>query len=194
MDFSDTTSLFCSEVVSSAFRRQGVNLWMGLSSISSPGVRAWLAAFGVRHFATEEPSDLEYDPQLTVVGEWRAPEALLKDHVDNAVTDALLEEAERGEGLSYPWHMLPVARAAKGYSALLNLLGGVGPIPEGMSATAALKNTRYSERHRRIAVHVMQQGAKFQSRNGYVAPYWELLKFAREGAAWQRAGRTASLP
>ena len=37
---------------------------MGISRISSPGVARWLAAFGVRRFETQEPSDLEYDPQL----------------------------------------------------------------------------------------------------------------------------------
>jgi hypothetical protein len=54
-------------------------LWMGISHISSPGLRKWLSAFGVTHFETQEPSDLEYDPQLVVVAEWRDPETLRKD-------------------------------------------------------------------------------------------------------------------
>jgi len=37
------------------------SLWSGILHISSPGLRKWLAAFGVRHFETQEPSDLEYD-------------------------------------------------------------------------------------------------------------------------------------
>jgi hypothetical protein len=71
MDFRSNERLFCSEVVSEAYNRRGVALWMGLSHITSSGLRRWLADFGVRHFETQEPSDLEYDPQLSVVAEWR---------------------------------------------------------------------------------------------------------------------------
>src|SRR5262249_3111516 len=69
MDYTDASRLFCSEVASSAYRDLGITLWTGLSTISAPGLRRWLADFGVRHFETQEPSDLEYDPQLVVVAE-----------------------------------------------------------------------------------------------------------------------------
>jgi len=90
MDFNDNSKLFCSEVASDAYSQQGVKLWMGISNISSTGVRSWLATFGVRYFETQEPSDLEYDPQLRVVAEWHNPETLYKDHLDNAVIDVML--------------------------------------------------------------------------------------------------------
>lgn len=179
MDFEDPSRLFCSEVASAAYRKHGVTLWMGLSRISTPGVRAWLAAFGVTHFTTQEPSDLEYDPQLRVVGEWRDPEALFKDHVDNAATDVLLEGAERGERLDYPLLLLPFARLAKAYSAALNLFGGVGPVPQGMSATAALKHGRYGKRHAALVERILERARAFRAEKGYVPPYWELLKLAR---------------
>jgi len=153
---------------------------MGLSSISSPGLRSWLSAFGVRHFVTQEPSDLEYDPQLRVVAERRDPDALFKAHVDNAVTDVLLEGAERGETLDYPGLKLPFARAAKAYSWTLNLFGGVGPVPEGMSSTAALRHERYGERHSETAARVLERAQGFREKRGYTPPYWELVKLARE--------------
>src|SRR5207244_1880859 len=81
----------------------GVRLWTGLSTISAPGLRRWLSAFGVRHFETQEPSDLEYDPQLVVVAEWRDAGALMQDHIDNAAIDAMLEGAQRGDGFSSTW-------------------------------------------------------------------------------------------
>jgi hypothetical protein len=180
MDFNDTTAFFCSEVVSNAYRRFGITLWMGLSTISSPGVCSWLASFGVKHFETQEPSDLEYDPQLCVVAEWRDPEVLFKDHVDNAVIDAMLEGAEQGERLDYDWYLLPVARIAKVYSGILNLLNSVGPVPEGMSATAALRNKRFTARHAMIKAGVLAGAQDFQRVRGYVPPYWELLRLARE--------------
>jgi len=180
MDYRDHAKLFCSEVASSAYERFGMELWMGISHISSPGLRRWLSAFGVRHFQTQEPSDLEYDPQLSVVLEWHDPETLRQDHRDNAVTDAMLEGAERGEVLDYRWYLLPLARVAKIYSAALNLAGRIGPIPEGMSASAALRNTEYSSRHRAITGRLDEKAVEFRRQAGYEAPYWELLRLARE--------------
>src|SRR5512136_2658357 len=126
MDYLEPSKWFCSEVASWAYRQFGVELWKGTTHMSAPGLVRWLSAFGVTHFETQEPSDLEYDPQLTVVAEWRDPETLRKDHIDNAVTDVMLEGAEKGEALTYPWYLLPVARVMKGYSLALNLLGKEG--------------------------------------------------------------------
>ena len=42
---------------------------MGISTISSPGLRRWLRSFGVRHFETQEPSDLDWSAALIVVAE-----------------------------------------------------------------------------------------------------------------------------
>ena len=143
MDYKDHSKLFCSEVASEAYERFGVNLWAGISHISSPGLRRWLAAFGVKHFETQEPSDLEYDPQLRVVAEWREPATLKKDRIDNAVTEVMLEGAEKGDNIDYQWYLLPLSRIVKGYSMLLNQFGKAGPIPEGMSATTALRTQDY---------------------------------------------------
>ncbi|MCA9768120.1 MAG: hypothetical protein KC485_04825, partial [Gemmatimonadetes bacterium] len=154
MDYSDPSRLFCSEVASAAYATQGVTLWTGISTITAPGLRRWLGGFGVTHFETQEPSDLEYDPQLVTVAEWRDPAALRGDHIDNAVTDAMLEGAERGDVISFQWWQLPAARLLKGYSVVREALGGVGPIPEGMSAAAALRNKAYTTRHRELAVAV----------------------------------------
>jgi hypothetical protein len=179
MDYTDASKLFCSEVASSVYRELGVTLWTGLSTISAPGLRRWLASFGVRHFETQEPSDLEYDPQLVVVAEWRDPATLLKDHVDNAVIDAMLEGAEAGDGLPYAWYKLPLARLAKAYSWLAGRFGAVGPVPAGMSARAALRNGAFSDRQRRIAARVAAAVAQQTGAQGYPPPYWTLLDLAR---------------
>ena len=147
MDFQNHSKEFCSEVASAPYSQFGIHLWMGKSTISSPGLVSWLAAFGVKNFETQEPSDLEYDPQLQVVAEWRDPETLYKDHVDNAVIDIMLEGADAGDRLDYQWYLLPMARILKVYSVILNWFGGIGPVPEGMNATAALRNQQFSSRH-----------------------------------------------
>ncbi|HEX9657523.1 MAG TPA: hypothetical protein VGB89_11495, partial [Bacteroidota bacterium] len=183
MNFNDSSEFFCSEVVSNAYREFDINLWMGLSTISTRVVASWLAAFGVEHFETQEPSDLQYDPQLRVVAEWRDPQILFKDHVDNAVIDAMLEGAEQGERLDYDWYLLPVVRIAKTYSVALNLIGKVGPVPEGMNSIAALRNEKFTERHGLMAAQVLERAKEFQQVNGYVPPYWELIKLARASKA-----------
>ena len=183
MDYTDPSRLFCSEVASWPYHDLGVTLWMGISTISQPGLRRWLASFGIRHFETEEPSDLEYDPQLVVVAEWRDPATLFQDHVDNAVIDAMLEGAERGDRLRYPWYALPIGRLAKGYSQLLERFGRVGPVPEGMSAVAALRNQAFGSRERHLAAQVGAQATLLAQQQGYPPPYWTLLDLARQAAA-----------
>jgi Permuted papain-like amidase enzyme, YaeF/YiiX, C92 family len=189
MDYKDHSKLFCSEVASAAYEQFGVHLWAGISHISSPGLRKWLAAFGVRHFETQEPSDLEYDPQLVVVAEWRDQATLKKDHYDNAVTEVMLEGAEKGEEISYQWYLLPLARIVKGYSVIMNLFGKPGPIPEGMSATAALRTQYYDKQHEAIKKRLAIKAHQFKAENGYAPPYWELVKLARAAKGEVDKGR-----
>jgi hypothetical protein len=179
MDYKDHSKLFCSEVASFAYEQFGIRLWSGISHISSPGLRKWLAAFGVRHFETQEPSDLEYDPQLVVVAEWRDQATLKKDHYDNAVTEVMLEGAEKGEEISYQWYLLPITRIVKGYSVVMNYLGKPGPVPEGMSSTAALRSMYYDRIHTSIKERLSVKADRFKAENGYAPPYWELVKLAR---------------
>jgi hypothetical protein len=179
MNYHEHSKLFCSEVASAAYEPFGLKLWMGISHISSPGLQRWLSDFGVRYFETQEPSDLEYDPQLTVVDEWRDPETLKKDHYDNAVTDVMLEGAEKGDKLEYQWYLLPVVRVAKAYSMALNSVGKIGPVPEGMSSIAGLRNVWYTKTHDAIAARLATKATLFQREKGYEPPYWELVRLAR---------------
>jgi hypothetical protein len=99
------------------------------------------------------------------------------------VIDAMLEGAEAGEVLHYDWYRLPAARLAKGYSWILNRFGGVGPIPEGMSARSALRNQSFSARQRALAAEVTTRAAELEREQGYPPPYWALLDLARSVVA-----------
>jgi permuted papain-like amidase YaeF/Yiix C92 family enzyme len=180
MDDADPSRLFCSEVAADAYRRQGVALWAARSHVSSGGLRRWLAGFGVRHFDTLEPSDLEYDPQLRVVAEWRDPETLRQDHLDDAATRAILDSAEEGAPLRHDRWLLPVARLARLYGAVLGAFGAVGPIPEGMSATAALRSRWYERLHARLRRRLEDRAARDQAARGSPPPSWRLARLARE--------------
>lgn len=175
----DPGKQFCSEVATAAYGFHGVHLWSAHSRVSASGVVSWLAALGVENFETQEPSDLEYDPQMRVVAEWRDPALLFKDHADNAVIDALLEGAGRGAPLDYNRWLLPPARLAKAWSMGLNCLGKVGPIPEGMSAATALRVDRLKQRHARLAARVRTEAERFRQEHGYTPPYWDLVQIAR---------------
>jgi len=180
MNFHDPSAMFCSEVGSCAYQRYGIYLWQAISTISSPGVVMLLHNFGVENFVTMMPSDLEYDPQLVVVAEWRDPQTLLRDHIYNAVMDVMLESADKGEAIRINFWMLPIARLVKGYSVILNLFHREGPIPEGMSATQGLKNNAFTAIHSRIRSETEEKVRLFIDQYGYIPPYWQLIAMARE--------------
>ncbi|MBI5693737.1 MAG: hypothetical protein HZC55_26985 [Verrucomicrobia bacterium] len=180
MNHRDPAAQFCSEVASAAYDTVGLRLWMGMSFLSDPTVTSWLGSIGVRHFETQEPADLEYDSQLTLVAEWRQRSTLFKGHVDDAVTDVLFEESPRGAPLPYSVPLLPFARLSKAWSWGLNQVGRLGPIPEGMSATAALRVSRYRSEHATRVDRVLRAAEDFRRTRGYLPPYWELVRLARE--------------
>lgn len=183
MHYDDPAKKFCSEVASAAYGALGVSLWEGLTSMSSRGVTNWLSRLGVEQFETHGPTDIEYDPKLIVVAEWRDPATLFDDHIDNAIIDAMLEGAERGDELDYDFRALPLARLAKGYSLVLNLLGKPGPVPEGMSATRALRAKWLDARHASVRAGVLPRVKAFREKRGYTPPYWELVAMARASLA-----------
>ena len=180
MDFAEPSAQFCSEVVSTNYAAFGVKLWKFRSSFTRPGLARWMHALGVEHFETYGPSDLEYDPQLMVVAEWFDPGALLEAHVENAIIDAMLTEADSGATFDYEALLLPLARLTKGYSLLLNSLGEVGPVPEGMSATVALRAEWLRKTHDRRKEQLLSRARKFQRAQGYFPPYWRLSELALE--------------
>jgi hypothetical protein len=183
MNFYDSSAMFCSEVGSFAYRQHGLQLWQAESTISSRGTADWLNAFGVENFVTQMPSDLEYDPQLSLVAEWCDPQTLLKDHIDNAVMDALLEKANGGMEIGYNHWMLPVARLVKLYSWIQNRVGSPGIIPEGMTATQALKNNSFVELYQQTRKGTEASIQAFTATQGYRPPYWVMVGFARQSIA-----------
>lgn len=178
MDYHDASAMFCSEVGSYAYKHYGIDLWEFQSTISSNGIVNWLNAFGVQNFVTQMPSDLEYDPMLSVVAEWREKDVLFQDHIDNAVMDALISKANTGEKLDYDLWSLPLARVIKAYSVVLNMFGKEGVIPEGMDATTALKNNYFVNRFQNLKSLVLKKVEIFQKEKGYLPPYWELVRIA----------------
>ncbi|MBV1860785.1 MAG: hypothetical protein KUG77_20390 [Nannocystaceae bacterium] len=178
MDFADPQKQFCSEVASTHYADLGVTLWTTLSSFSSEGLANWMAAFGVTHFQTHSPSDLEYDPALSVVAEWHSRDTLLDDHIDNAVIDQMLVEAQDGAPLDYSYAKLPLARLAKAYSFILNRFGKVGPVPEGMSPVVALRATWLADEHAARKAKLKRAVEGFESEHGRLPAYWELVALA----------------
>lgn len=180
MDYYDSSTMFCSEVGSYAYKHFGIALWEFESTISSTGIINWLNAFGVENFVTQMPSDLEYDPALSVVAEWRNKDILFQDHLDNAVMDALISRANEGENLDYNIWLLPIARTIKAYSFFLNIIGKDGIIPEGMDAQTALKNNDFVDRFTACKTLTVSKIKAFKDENKYLPPYWQIVRMAEE--------------
>lgn len=183
IDHGDDSRMYCSEVPAWAYQQVGIRLWMEISHVSAPGTRRWLAHLGVKRFDMQEPSDLEYDPQLRVVAEWRDPHTLYLDHVDIVVTEAMLEGAAQGDRLTYAWYVLPFMRLLKGYSVLMNAMGRPGPVPEGMNSTVAARILRLNRQHAAIKSRALALAEEFRSREGYTPPEWQLVRLAQQAAA-----------
>jgi hypothetical protein len=66
---------------------------------------------------------------------------------------------------------------------VLNVFDKIGPIPEGMDATAALRNDWFSKLHVRLKERVLVLVDQFRRENGYMPPYWELVKLARKATS-----------
>ena len=149
---------------------------------------SWLGAMGVDHFTTLVPSDLEYDPRLGAVAEWRDVSTLRQHRFDKVTIEALLEGADNGDRLGYAWYYLPAARLLKAWSVGQGLLGGVPTIPAGMSAATALRVDALANRiHPEIAAAIEEKAAAFRAENGYEAPYWVLFEMAREALEENRS-------
>ena len=94
----------------------------------------------------------------------------------------MLRGAQRGERLTYPWYLLPLGRLAKVYSWTLYALGFNGPIPQDMSAEAAMHVLSFNAIHTMIKRRVLARADEFRRQQGYLAPEWELLEFAKEAS------------
>jgi hypothetical protein len=187
MDWQDPTRAFCSEIVFHAYGGEGVDLWTVRSSVSSPGLIDWLSVMGVREFTSLVPSDIEYDPQVRAVVEWRDAPALMDYRLDNATIDALIEEAEAGGRLGYHWYALPVARLLKAWSIGQDAVGVQPTIPQGMSASAALRvDALVSSVHPTVKEDLSRRAEAFLQANGFEAPYWTLVDLARDALAAHR--------
>ncbi len=178
MNYYDSSEMFCSEVGSYAYKQYGIKLWEFKSTISSNGISNWLNAFGVENFVTQMPSDLEYDPMLSIVAEWRNKETLFQDHLDNAVMDALITQANNGKKLDYNMWLLPIARVIKAYSFILTTMGKEGVIPEGMAAETALKNNYFVDKFQKRKLETELKIKTFEKTNGYLPPYWQMVRIA----------------
>ena len=194
MDWEDPEKYFCSEVPYHGYRTVGIDLWAVQSRMSQPGLVRWLASLGVRHFTTLVPSDLEYDPRLGAVAEWRDVSTLRQHRLDNVILDVLLEGADRGDRLGYAWYHLPAARLVKGWSVAEAFMGGVPTIPRGMSASTALRVDALSHRiHPVLRTAIEGKAATYLDEKGYEAPYWALVEMAREALEENRALLTPAL-
>ncbi|MBL0071129.1 MAG: hypothetical protein IPP34_04615 [Bacteroidetes bacterium] len=85
--------------------------------------------------------------------------------------------------------MLPVARVLKGWSVIKNQLGYIGPIPEGMNASTALKNKWLTKNHEDLVESIKLSASEFTKTKGYLPPYWQLVKIANNHAETKFNGK-----
>ncbi len=60
-----------------------------------------------------------------------------------------------------------------------NYFGIPSVIPEGMSATRALKNNSFVKRYQTVKQRTLEAIRTFEREQGYTPPYWQLVELAR---------------
>ena len=80
----------------------------------------------------------------------------------------------------------------RSYSWLVGGFGGQGPVPQGMSARAALRNRAFSAHQRWVAGRVSEAATRWTRQQGYPPPYWVLLDLARTATEALRGARPSA--
>jgi hypothetical protein len=60
-----------------------------------------------------------------------------------------------------------------------NARGEIGPVPEGMSATIALRAQWLGEEHARRKTRLLARTEQYRREHGHRPPYWSLVRLAR---------------
>ena len=58
------------------------------------------------------------------------------------------------------------------------IFGKEGIIPEGMDGTTSLRNNYFVNKFQDLKSMTLKKVEKFKNENGYLPPYWKLVKFA----------------
>jgi hypothetical protein len=70
----------------------------------------------------------------------------------------------------------------KGWCIIQNYFGKTGIIPEGMSATQALKNQYFVAMYKKLKIATTVKIQQFVKENNYQPPYWQMINLAREAS------------
>jgi len=181
MNPDDPSALFCAEMVYLAYGEAGMVLWPARSRLDTPGIIRLLGPLGVRQFVTLTPQDLELDPRLAAVAEWRYIHALRKDRIENALIGALFGAAERGASFRAPPFLLAESRLIRGFSNVQSFLGFPPAMPEGMNPSSAARAAGFQKHiYPTLMLAISNKAEAFRRAEGYEPPAWVLAGFAKE--------------
>ncbi len=181
LDWGDDERYYGEELLLSAYDRERINLWPVRGRLTSPGLATWLHSLGVRHLDVLVPSDLEYDPALTPVAEWRNIERLRDERFNNAVFDALIDGADMGDRLGYALDEVPLALLVKAWSVIQGYRGLPEEIPDGMGPFDALRFRALTERiHPLLKKDVRGAADWLTKKQGFEPTYRQLVGIAKK--------------
>lgn len=95
MDSSDSSKLFCSELVSHAYALAGYKDLPRYPSTIAPRNRYFVDRIGIKFTKVFLPMDIEVDPAFDLVAEWRDYSQLNTSHLHDAVLTAIYDWMDR---------------------------------------------------------------------------------------------------
>ena len=187
LDWRDDSRLYGEELLLAAFKREGIELWPFRGVPGSPGLAAWLHSLGVRNLSLLVPSDLEYEPGLALVAEWRNIEQIRQERIKNALYDALTAGAGMGDRLGYPMDEAPLALLVKGWSVVQFYRGKESKIPDGMGALDALRYRAFTGRvYPHFEKNLRGAAVWLNKKQGFEPTFWQLAGLAKKTIATHR--------
>ncbi|MCB0504753.1 MAG: hypothetical protein KDC58_04540 [Cyclobacteriaceae bacterium] len=125
-----------------------------------------------------EPFELEYDPQLMVVGEWYNTQTLYDKRVLTAATSSVILSSPKMRFVNPI--LLPIYRIKKGLSMIMNQFGYKGLIAQGVSAQTQMALDALHQEQKKVVEELSEELHKYESEQKHRATYLKMLQSAKE--------------
>ncbi len=177
-DIESHSSLFDWELISKAFKQQGLSLEANLFNRNTFAIN-----IGSKnpHLI---PFEVELDHRFIIAGEWYHSNLLYENRLLTAATTAIIEHKSREDFISY--FKLPIYRVAKGYSVFAGLFGFNEPIPSGITAQSQLVYDAVSKKQKKLLAQLKTALNSYEKKQQHKATYLKMLQKANEIMAEQK--------
>lgn len=172
LDLDSKNYLFDWEMLSKAFKSYGFTIGTEKRLSNTQTIRVG------SNEIIKEPFELEYDPQLIVVGEWYKTKTLYDKRLLTAATSSIILSANKLAFVNPLF--LPIYRLKKGYSMMMHQVGLKEPIPQGITAQTQMAMDALHKEQKRTVDKLSKELVNYENQQNHKATYLKMLQAAKE--------------